>query len=130
MVRMTSFILSLVFLVTGFLGLTNLLPIFITYPVLANIGAIVLGILGLLIVIYVGRSGQTSEQKKERFQQREENVQLRKEASEQSKRESEQLKKEIDQLKKENEQQRNIITRQSLQNNKNEQGGDGEVGKY
>lgn len=117
MAKMTSFILSLVFLVTGFLGLTNLLPIFRTYPVLANIGSIVLGLLGLLILIYTGRSGETVHQRREHSQQIEENVQLRKEASDQSKMESEQLKREIDQLKKENEHQRNIIEQQALQNN-------------
>jgi cell shape-determining protein MreC len=104
---MTSFILSLAYLATGFLGITGLLPIYKTYPVLANTGAILLGILGLLILIYAGRSGETAQQRKEHSRQRAENVQLRKETSDQSKREREQLKEEIDQLKKENEQQRN-----------------------
>ncbi|SHO45473.1 hypothetical protein [Anaerocolumna xylanovorans] len=109
MVKMMGFILSLAFLATGFLGLTNLLPVFTTYPVLANIGAIILGILGLLILIYAGRGGETAHQKREHSQQKEENVQLRKEASDQSKRE-------IEQLIKENEQQRNIIEQHALQN--------------
>ncbi|WP_313183588.1 hypothetical protein [Lacrimispora sp.] len=109
MAKMMSFILSLAFLVIGFLGLTNLLPLFITYPVLANIGAIVLGILGLLILIYAGRGGEIARQRKENSQQREENEQIRLAMSDQLKKENEQLKREIDQLKKENEQQRNTI---------------------
>lgn len=116
MVRMTTFILSLAILVTGFLGLTNLLPIFITYPFLANVGAILLGILGLLVTIYVGKSGQTLTQKKERSQQKEENIQLRKETVNQLKTEINQLKKETNQLKMENEQQRNMIEQQISQN--------------
>lgn len=104
MVRMMNFIYSLAFLAAGFLGLTGLLPIFITYPVFANIGAILLGILGLLIMIYVRRSGETAHQKRENSKQREENAQLRNEMYDQSKEENEQLKREIAQLKKENEQ--------------------------
>lgn len=109
MIKITSFILSLILLITGFLGLTNLLPIFIAYPVLANIGAIVLGILFLLILIYTGRGGENARQRKENSKQREENVQLRKETSDQSKRE-------IEQLKIENEQQRNVINQQAVHN--------------
>jgi cell shape-determining protein MreC len=108
MVKMIGFVLSLALLVTGFLGLTDVLPIFVTYPVLANIGAIVLGILSLLILIYAGRGGEMARQRKENFQQREENVQLRKESSDQSKRE-------IEQLKKENEQQRSTLEQQASQ---------------
>ena len=116
MVKITSFILSLAILAAGFLGLTKLLPIFVTYPVLANIGAIILGMLGLLILIYSGRGKETAHQRRENSQQREENIQLKKEASDQSKRENEQLKKDIDQLRMENEQQRNMIEKQVLQN--------------
>lgn len=109
MAKMIGFILSLVFLVIGFLGLTNLLPLFITYPILANLGAIALGILGLLILIYAGRGGDVARQRKENSQQREENEKVRLAMSDLSKRENEQLKREIEQLKKENEQQRNSI---------------------
>ncbi|HWQ78060.1 MAG TPA: hypothetical protein VN381_04550 [Anaerovoracaceae bacterium] len=118
MVRMTSFILSLAFLAIGLLGITNLLPVFRTYPVYANIGAIALGILGLLILIYARRGGETAAQSREHAQQRKENVQLRKETYDQSKRESEQLKKEIEQLKAGNEQQQKIIEQQALQNSR------------
>ena len=63
MVRMMNLVYSLALLATGFLGLTGLQPIFITYPVSANIGAIVLGIMGLLIMIFVQRSGETGFRK-------------------------------------------------------------------
>lgn len=109
MVKLMSFILSLVYLVSGFLGITGLLPIYKTYPVLANMGTIVLGILGLLVLIYTGRGGETAHERKEHFQQREENAQLRKETFDQ-------LKREIEQLRKENEQQRNMIEQQAFQN--------------
>ncbi|MBN7771850.1 hypothetical protein [Clostridium aminobutyricum] len=117
MVRMTSFILSLAFLVMGFLGLTELLPIFKTYPVYANVGAIALGVLGLLIVLYVRRIGESAHQRRENSQQKKENVQLRKETYDQSKREIEQLKKDIEQLKAENMQQRIMIEQHALQSN-------------
>lgn len=112
MVRLMNFIYSLAFLAAGFLGLTGLLPIFITYPVSANIGAIVLGALGLLIMIFVRRSGETVHQRREHSKQSEENVQLRNEMYNQSKEENEQLKREIDQLKKENERQRIMVKQQ------------------
>lgn len=114
MVRLTTFILSLAFLIAGILGLTNLLPIFELYPVYANLGAIVLGILGMLIVIYVRRGGETAAQKRALAREREENERLRKEAAEQSKRETEQLRTDIAQLLIENEQQRNIIEQHTL----------------
>ena len=120
MVRIMTFILSLVFLMVGFLGLTTLLPMLTTYPNLSNIGAMILAVLVMLVLIYARRNEGAQQQKIILSQERTENAQLRKETHDQSQKESEQLKAEISQLKEENSQLRDKLKQHSLQSNNDE----------
>ena len=106
MVRTAGMVLSLAFLALGILGITGVIPMLTREPVYINIGEIVLGGLGLLVVIYAGQGGQNRLQRKEIDKQRIINDQQRKEIDQQRQESYDLQRQEISEQKKENEQQR------------------------
>src|SRR5665647_2138483 len=92
MTRIVCFILGLVFLGLGFLGITNFVPMLSNELIYLNIGEIALGIIGMLFGVY-------SKQGSENTRLRKSNKQFTKESSDQLIKQNEQLKKEIEQLR-------------------------------
>ncbi|MGD9676988.1 MAG: hypothetical protein AB7V16_01320 [Vulcanibacillus sp.] len=113
MAKLTCVILGLALLALGIVGVTGFV-IDMTY---INIGAIVIGALGLLVGIYARQSKPDYRLKTETATQKQEIEQQKKEID-QHKKEIELHKKEIDQQKKEIEQQRKEIEEQKDKNRK------------
>ena len=124
MAKTMCLILGLAFLALGILGITGIVPMFTSDPYYVNVGAIILGGLGLLVGIYA-RNGTTYDKKTNEFfrqskedadRQRQENKklkaeneQVRKEIIERQQNENEQLRKQLEQQRLENEQVKNLI---------------------
>lgn len=125
MTRVVCFILGLAFIVLGFLGMMDLVPMLSNDLIYLNIGEIVLGIIGLLFGMYSSRGNEQTRQKNENNQLRKTNEQFTKDSSDQIVKENEQLKRSndqftrdsSDQLVKENEQLKQEIAQMRREKN-------------
>lgn len=118
MTKITCVLLSLVLMALGLIGVTGFI-IDMTY---INIGAIAIGVIGLLVGIYA-KQGTSDQRLKTETATQKRDIEHQKKDIEQQKKDLEEQKKEIDQQKKEIEHQRKEIEQQKIeieqQKNKN-----------
>lgn len=119
MAKTMCFILGLVFLALGILGITGIVPMLTRDPNYINIGEIVLGGLALLVGVYARQGRKYDQQSKDFARQTRDNADRQRQEIEQLKKENEQSRKEsIDRQQQENEQLRKQLEQQKQENEK------------